>query len=114
MAANDDLLDYCRNRRITLLAYSALLSGAYTRAERGFGEQYLGPDTENRLAALQAVATEQDVTPNQVVLAWMLQSDPPVLPLIAASTREQLAENIEALEINLSAEQMERLNAAGP
>lgn len=111
---NEDLLDYCRNRKITLLAYSALLSGAYTRAERGFSDPYLGPDSDRRLAALSAVAAELGVSPNQVILAWMLDGDPPVLPLIAASTREQLAENIAALEVALTAEHMARLNAAGP
>lgn len=114
VAVNEDLLDYCRNRKITLLAYSALLSGAYTRPDRGFSEQYLGPDSDRRLAVLKAVAAEIGKSPNQVVLAWMLQGDPPVLPLIAASTREQLQENLEALEITLTADQMDRLDTAGP
>jgi len=114
VAVNEDLLDYCRNRKITLLAYSALLSGAYTRAERTFGDSYLGPDSDRRLVTLHAVAAEQGVSPNQVILAWMLASDPPVLPLIAASTREQLAENIAALQVTLTAEQMARLDSAGP
>ncbi len=114
VAVNDDLLDYCRNRKITLLAYAALLSGAYTREDRGFKDQYLGTDTDNRLTTLNSLAAESGVTPNQIILAWMLQSDPPVLPLIAASTKEQMDENLEALEIVLTDEQMERLNAAGP
>ena len=114
VAVNDDLLDYCRNRKVTLLAYSALLSGAYTREDREFGEQYLGADTDFRVAALKAVSNEIGASPNQVILAWMLQGDPPVLPLIAASTSEQLQENIGALEINLTDEQMDRLNSAGP
>ncbi len=42
----------------------------------------------------------------------MMQSDPPVIPLIAASTADQLAENIGALDFTLTAEQMERLNTA--
>jgi len=112
IAANDDLLDYCRVRGVTMLAYSPLLSGAYTRADRSFSEQYLGPDTDARLAALKAVAEEVNATANQVVLAWMAQSDPPVIPLVAASTTEQLQENFGALEIELNAEQMARLNDA--
>ena len=112
IAANDDLLDYCRVRGVTMLAYSPLLSGAYTRADRSFSEQYLGPDTDARLAALKAVAEEVNATANQVVLAWMAQSDPPVIPLVAASTTEQLQENFGALEIELDAEQMTRLNDA--
>ena len=113
LAANDDLLDYCRSRGTTLLAYSVLLSGAYTRPERAVAEQYAGTDTEIRLVTLRAVAQEQNASPNQVILAWMLQSDPPVLPLVAASTSAQLQENIDALDITLSEGQMERLNAAG-
>jgi len=48
----------------------------------------------------------------EIVLAWMVQSDPPVIPLVAASTAEQMRENLDALEIELSAEQMARLNNA--
>lgn len=113
LAVNDDLLDYCRSREITLLAYSALLSGAYTRPDRSFGAQYQSPDNEARLAVLRQVAAEKNATPNQIVLAWMLHSDPFVLPLIAASTAEQMDENIRALEIELSAEDMARLDQAG-
>ncbi len=50
VAANEDLLDYCKTRDITLLAYSPLLRGAYTRPDRLFPEQYVGPDTEARVA----------------------------------------------------------------
>jgi aryl-alcohol dehydrogenase-like predicted oxidoreductase len=113
VAANEDLLDYCKNQGITLLAYSALLSGAYSRSDRAFSEQYLGADTENRVAALHAVSKESGATLNQVILAWMLQSDPPVLPLIAASTTEQMQENLDALNVSLTPAQMERLDTAG-
>lgn len=114
VAVNDDLQDYCRNREITLLAYSPLLKGAYTRDERQFDDKYLGTDTEKRIETLRAVATETNATLNQVVLAWMLGSDPRVLPLISASTKEQMEENLKALDIVLTDEQMERLDAAGP
>lgn len=113
--ANEDLLDYARARRhdFTLLAYSALLGGAYARDDRPVPEQHAGPDTDARLRALREVAEEVGATVNQVVLAWMLRSDPPVLPLIAASSEAQLAENIGALDVKLSADQMQRLNEAG-
>jgi len=110
IAANEDLLDYCRSRGITLLAYSPLLNGAYTRPDRSFPKQYLSPDTDARLAALKAVAEEVGATVNQVVYAWMVQSDPPVIPLIGASTIEQLEENLGAIEVTLSTEQMKHLN----
>lgn len=108
---NDDLLDYIANRDMTLLAYSVLQSGAYTRSDRGFRAELQMPDNDKRLETLKAVADETDATVNQIVLKWMLDRD--VIPLIAASTEEQLAENIGALNVKLSAEQMQRLNTAG-
>jgi aryl-alcohol dehydrogenase-like predicted oxidoreductase len=112
VSTNDDLLDYCRSEGVTLLAYSPLLNGAYTRADRAFQEQYLGPDTDARLATLRAVAAEVGATANQAVYAWMMQSDPLVIPLMAASTDDQMKENLGALDIALSAEQMGKLNEA--
>jgi aryl-alcohol dehydrogenase-like predicted oxidoreductase len=112
VAVNDDLLDYCRNSGITLLAYSVLLNGAYTRSDRQLPEQVSGSENEKRLTTLRSVASETGATVNQVILAWMMQSNPAVLPLIAASDEAQLQENLAALELRLSSEQMERLNKA--
>jgi aryl-alcohol dehydrogenase-like predicted oxidoreductase len=112
---NDEILDFVRTHKqgFTLLPYSVLLKGAYTRTDRPVPAAYAGPDSDARLAVLRAVAEETGATPNQVVLAWLVQGDPPSVPLIAASTAAQLTENLEALEVTLSAAQMQRLNAAG-
>jgi aryl-alcohol dehydrogenase-like predicted oxidoreductase len=114
LATNEDLLDYVRARKgeFALLAYSILLGGAYTRPDRPIPDQYAGPDSDARLTTLRAVAQEVGATPNQIVLAWLLHGDPPVIPLIAASTPEQMAENLGALEVMLSAEQVTRLDDA--
>lgn len=112
LLADDDLQDYCQATDTTLLAYSALLGGAYTRSDRPMPSGYDSPDNRQRLQVLNQVAEEIGATANQVVLCWMLQSSPSVLPLIAASTEAQLSENIRALDFELSAEQMERLNSA--
>ena len=109
----DDLKEYARSRKVTLVAYSALLQGAYTRTDRPVPAQYGGADADERLVALHAVAGETGATPNQVVLAWMRQSDPPVLPIIAGSRKEQVAENLAALGVKLTGVQMQRLNTAG-
>jgi len=103
-----DTIEYAREKDMAVLAYSPLLGGAYTRADRSPQDQYKGPDSEARLAVLRAVAKESGATPNQVVLAWMLQSDPPVIPLVAVSKPAHLAENLGALEVTLSGEQMAR------
>lgn len=52
-------------------------------------------------------------TLNQVIIAWMRQSEPSVVPIIAGSRSEQLQETIGALNVNLSEEQMMTLNTAG-
>jgi aryl-alcohol dehydrogenase-like predicted oxidoreductase len=111
--ATDDLLDFCRNNPVPLIAYSPLMKGAYDRADREFPAEYTGADAVARLAALRAVAEEVGARPTQVVLAWMLQSTPPVIPLFSASTVEQLQSNLQAAEVRLTAEQMEQLNTAG-
>jgi aryl-alcohol dehydrogenase-like predicted oxidoreductase len=72
-----------------------------------------GPDAESRLNALRGVALEVGATLNQVVIAWMLKGEPPVLPIIAGSRTEQVRENLGAVGFEFSADQMERLNTAG-
>jgi aryl-alcohol dehydrogenase-like predicted oxidoreductase len=58
------------------------------------------------------MSEEVGATANQVVLAWMMQSDPAVVPVMGASTVYQLQENLGAQEVELSAAQMARLNDA--
>jgi aryl-alcohol dehydrogenase-like predicted oxidoreductase len=110
---SEELKDYAGHHGIALLGYSVLLQGAYTRADREVPAQFAGPESDERLQALRSVASEIRRTPNQVIIAWMRQSRPAILPIIAGSRIEQVAENIAALEITLSDEQMERLNTAG-
>ncbi len=110
---NQELKDYCRSRNLSLIGYSVLLQGAYTRADRPVPMQYAGPDADARLAVLQAVAQETGATANQVIIAWMLHSDPVVLPIVGGSTPEQVLENIGGVRLALSEEQMRRLDTAG-
>lgn len=108
---NDDLLDYCSQTNLTLLGYSVLQAGAYTRSDRRLRPEFSMPDNDKRLDTLRAVAAESSATVNQVILCWMLQRG--IIPLIAASDEAQLSENLDSLKFQLSEEQMERLNKAG-
>jgi len=110
---SDDMKRYSRHHGMTLIAYSILLQGAYTREDRPIPTQFAGPEADERLAALQAVADETGATQSQVIIAWMRQSDPPALPIIGASKPEQLTENIAALDLTLSDDQMTHLDTAG-
>jgi aryl-alcohol dehydrogenase-like predicted oxidoreductase len=112
ISANDDLLAYCCSRNFTVLAYSPLLGGAYVenRSDRTFADQYVSPDTDARVAMLKTVAEETGATPNQVILAWMVQSAQAVIPLVAASTTKQMQENLNALNLTLTEDQLMRLD----
>lgn len=110
ISANDNLIDFCINKHdVTFLAYSPLLSGSYTRKDRPIPEQYQSPDAKARLGVLKQVAKEVRATLNQVVLAWMLQGTATIIPLIAASRKDHLKENIDSLKVILSPEQIELL-----
>lgn len=113
ISANEELLSYCISHEdFSILAYSPLLNGAYTRRDVSLPKSYEGPDAQARIRVLFEVAAETEGTLNQVVLAWMLQNTPKTIPLIAASSLEQLRENLGSLDIRLSQDQLERLNRA--
>ena len=56
--------------------------------------------------------TKQMRTPNQVVLAWMMQGTPPMIPLIASSSPERLQEDLGAEQLALTQDQLARLQQA--
>jgi aryl-alcohol dehydrogenase-like predicted oxidoreductase len=117
--AGHEHLDYLRvHDDQTLVAYSPILKGVYDDPAKRDGHRamdgYAGPDTDARLAAVTEVAAEIGVTPNQLVLAWLMhQTAPPVLPLIGPRTPEQFEAALPALDIKLTGEQLTRLDSAG-
>jgi aryl-alcohol dehydrogenase-like predicted oxidoreductase len=98
---------------MTLVAYSPLIGGGYVREDKPLGAEFDHPGTERRLFALRAVAAETGATVNQAVLAWMMGGELPVIPLVGASSVAQLEESLGAMDLELSAEQRSRLDAAG-
>jgi aryl-alcohol dehydrogenase-like predicted oxidoreductase len=110
---SEELKDFAPAHGVALIGYSILLQGAYTRPDREVPIQFAGPDSDARLATLTTVAGEAGCSPSQAIIAWMRQSDPAILPIIAGSRIEQLRENIGALDITLDSDQMRRLDTAG-
>lgn len=112
-SAAADLLGYLRAEpALTLVAYSPLLVSAYTREDKPLPADYDHPGTPARLAALREVAKETGASVNQVVLAWQLGGPLPIVPLAGASSVAQLAENLAAVELELTAEQRQLLDSA--
>jgi aryl-alcohol dehydrogenase-like predicted oxidoreductase len=62
---------------------------------------------------LRSVAAETGATANQVVLAWLIGGEIPVIPLVGASSVAQLDESLAAVDLELTADQRARLDAAG-
>jgi aryl-alcohol dehydrogenase-like predicted oxidoreductase len=110
---DNDLLHLAAEEGISILAYSVLLGGSYTRTDRS-REGYMTAVNEARLVRLRDMARDMKISPNTLVIAWMLNSTPPVLPLVAASTPEQLEENLAAALVRLTPEQMALLNEGLP
>ncbi|WP_153952297.1 aldo/keto reductase [Halosegnis longus] len=98
------------------------LSGKYTRDEipdgtRGaesdrFEDRYLTEENFDVLDEVRAVADEEDASPVQVAIAWLLEQETMTAPIIGARTVDQLEENLGATEVDLSEEQVERLGEA--
>lgn len=87
-----EMLDYCREHGIIIQAYSPLTRGRRLDNER-----------------LRGVATNHGRTPAQVLLAWDIELG--VVPLPKANLRDHLAENLEALDVQLTSADTDVLNS---
>ncbi len=103
MAAQPDLVN---------VAYSPLLAGGYTRPDRTPGEEYAAAGNAARVETLATVAREAGATRNQVVLAWLMGDALTTIPLVGASSVDQLEESLEAVNLELTPDQRARLDAA--
>jgi aryl-alcohol dehydrogenase-like predicted oxidoreductase len=63
---------------------------------------------------VEAVAKELDATPAQVALAWLLAQGDDIAPIPGTKRVERLEENARAADIQLSAEQRNRLDSVQP
>jgi aryl-alcohol dehydrogenase-like predicted oxidoreductase len=111
--ASGDLLSYLRaTPELTLVAYSALLGGGYVREDKPLASDLDHPGTPVRLTALREVAKQTGATVNQVVLAWLIGGEVPMIPLISASSLEQLDESLAAVDLELTVDQRAKLDSA--
>lgn len=85
--------------------------GDYRRGDPRFqGENF---DANMQAAAVVAeLARSRNATPAQVALAWLLHKGDDVVPIPGTKRRRYLEENVAAVELRLSAGEMEQLDAA--
>ena len=62
-------------------------------------------------AAFAQVATERGVSAQQVALAWELAKSPVVIPIPGASRPESILDSLKAVDLELSPEELARLDA---
>jgi aryl-alcohol dehydrogenase-like predicted oxidoreductase len=110
--ATEELLHLCSHSKLTLVAYWALLKGCYGRDDREIPEQYQNEVNRGRLELVRSISAKRNINGNQTVLAWMIQSEPPVIPLITGSEEKQINQNMDSMNIQLSPKEMESLNNA--
>lgn len=116
-----------RELGIAFVAYSPLgrgfLTGAIREPEdlkgdrRGQHPRFQAANfAHNRalVAGLEAIAGEKGCTPGQLALAWLLAQGPDVVAIPGTKRRERLDENIGALAIRLTPEEVARIGAAIP
>jgi len=64
--------------------------------------------------SIEAIATEKNVTPAQIALAWVLAQGEDVVPIPGTKRVDRLEENVQAAEIALSQDDLDRLSEAAP
>ena len=60
---------------------------------------------------VQALAAEKGVTAGQLALAWVLAQGDCLIPIPGTKQRKYLEENVAALEVTLSGEELHALEA---
>ena len=96
-----DLLTWCRERRMPVMAYSPLVSSSQEQ-----GGMLGNPQ-------LAAVARRHGVTPARVALAWLLRQEG-VAVIPKAVRPEHVRDNRAALDLNLTPEDLAQLDAGFP
>jgi aryl-alcohol dehydrogenase-like predicted oxidoreductase len=117
------LEDLCLQQKIGVIGYYSLASGFLTgkyksRADmegRTRGprvEKYLNEYGFGVIKALEEVAARYEAKPGQIALAWLIARPSVTAPIASATNLGQLAELVEAAEIDLDAESIEKIDAA--
>ena len=109
---DDELVDYAATEGLEMWAYTPLLSGAYDNPAKSIPGSHEHSGTVERLAVLDAVATELDATRGQVVLAWLVANG--VTPILGGSKVDQLDAALAGVRLELAPEQLERLGGLPP
>lgn len=121
-----ELQPLCLDQGIGVIPYSPLaagfLTGKYrrgqagadtTRASSGLIQRLTGdPAAYDALDVVRDIAASRQAPVAQIALAWLLANPAVTAPIIGARTVEQLHEVLGAVEVKLSAAEVDRLSQA--
>jgi aryl-alcohol dehydrogenase-like predicted oxidoreductase len=124
----DELLATCRELVIGFVAYSPLgrgfLTGRFRSLEdlpaddyRRQAPRFQGGNFQRNLdlvRRIEELAAEKRCTPAQLALAWVLAQGEDIVPIPGTKRRTYLEENIGALDVTLTAQDLARIDEVAP
>jgi aryl-alcohol dehydrogenase-like predicted oxidoreductase len=124
----DEVLPLLRELGIGFVAYSPLGRGMLTGTLRSLDQlddsdfrktnpRFVGENFERNqrlVDEIEAIATELGVTPGQVALAWILTKGDNIAPIPGTKRVSRVEENVAADAVELSSEQIDRLDKLPP
>src|SRR5207249_10098479 len=123
-----EILPTCRELGIGFVAYSPLGRGFLTGRFRRFEDlppddyrrtvpRFQGENFEKNLGLVKRVeeiAREKGCTPAQLALAWLLAQGEDIVPIPGTKRRKYLQENVGALDVDLTNENLQRIEEIAP
>ncbi len=124
----EETIAACRELGISFIAYSPLGRGLLSARIKQAGDmpeddrrrqhpRFQDGNLEHNLGLvrrIEEIAREKGATPSQLALAWLLAQGEDILPIPGTKRRSYLEENVEALSISLTKDDLARINEAMP
>ena len=123
-----DILPTCRELGVGFVAYSPLgrgfLTGRFRRVEdlpaddwRRSNPRFQGENFQRNLELVRRIeemARTKAWTPARLALAWLLNRGNDIVPIPGTKQRARLEENVRALDIRLTSDELKRVDAVAP
>src|SRR5271165_358152 len=124
----DEVIHTTRELGIAFVAYSPLGRGFLTGQIKKFDDlaaddyrrlspRFQGDNFQKNLdlvARVEQLAKEKNCTPGQLALAWLLAQGEDIIPIPGTKRRKYLEENVAALDVKLSSDDLRRLEEVAP
>ena len=84
---------------------------------RRYSPRFQGENFQKNLdlvARVEHIATEKGCKPSQLALAWVLAKGEGIVPIPGTKRRKYLEENVGALDVKLTAEDLRRIDEVAP